>query len=145
MPLKPVRDLVYILPLKTPEKKGSLFTSPSHEARPTQGIIKYRGPATIDIKVGDHVFFSGYDGKTMVIEGEGELLVMEEEYILAIDGGREEKDWLFTLNDMKRAIEKAGAIAASLAENSEEQEIVKKVVDRMISQLDGDFCERLFF
>lgn len=147
MPLKPLFDRLYILPLKPSEKRGSFYTSPTHEARPTQGIVKYRGPKTSgEIKVGDHVFFSGYDGTVMVVEGEGELLVMDEEYIQAIDGGKEEGDWLFTIEDVKtKVIDKAVILTATFAETQEEKEMVVKLGEKMKEQLDGDFCERLYF
>ena len=142
MPLKPLFDRLYIIPIKAPDKKGLIHTD-QHDPRPTQGIVKYRGPGTTgEIKVGDTVFFSGYDGSVMVVEGEGELLVMDEEYIQAIN--LEGDNWLFTIEDVKRIIEKAANMVAVMSEEGE-KEIVIRLAERMKEQLDGDFCERLFF
>lgn len=47
-----------------------------------QGVVKYIGPKVKDIKIGDYVFFSGYTGSLVHIEGEGRLIIMPESFII---------------------------------------------------------------
>jgi len=49
-----------------------------------QGIVKYIGPLVKDVKIGDYVFFGGYSGTLMKIEGEGKLIVLREDFIECI-------------------------------------------------------------
>lgn len=43
-----------------------------------QGIVKYIGPKVKDLKIGDYVLFSGFDGTAIRLEGEGDLILMHE-------------------------------------------------------------------
>ena len=47
-----------------------------------QGIVKYIGPKVKTVKPGDYVFFSGYTGTLVSIEGEGDLIIMKEAFIM---------------------------------------------------------------
>lgn len=53
------------------------------QTRINQGFVKYRGPNVIDLKIGDYVLFSGYTGTLTHIEGEGKLIVMPEDFVVA--------------------------------------------------------------
>lgn len=49
-----------------------------------QGIVKYLGADVVECKIGDYVFFSGYTGTLMHIEGEGLLIILPEDFIECI-------------------------------------------------------------
>lgn len=82
--LKPLRDLVYIIPIGDREKIGSLYVPEQAKQRVDQGIIKYRGPDVEELQVGDHVIFSGYSGDELITETDGLLYLMRESDILAV-------------------------------------------------------------
>lgn len=46
-----------------------------------QGVVKYIGSEVKEVKIGDYVFFSGYSGTLMDIEGEGRLILLPEKFI----------------------------------------------------------------
>lgn len=46
-----------------------------------QGVVKYIGPDVKDVQIGDYVFFSGYTGTLIQIEGEGRLIIFPESFI----------------------------------------------------------------
>ena len=84
MPLKPLRDDLAIIPIEDPDMVGSLYVPEEAKQRTDQGIVKYKGPDVETIQVGDHVFFSGYSGRKISVEGEGILIFVEERFIEAI-------------------------------------------------------------
>lgn len=86
MSLRLLSDAVAIIPLEDPvyRSESGLWLAEQTRQRVDQGIVKYRGPATVDLRVGDHVFFSAYNGTKMTIEGEGILIVMSESDVDAI-------------------------------------------------------------
>lgn len=76
-----LRDLVYIIPIDDPDiSVGGIHIPASAKERVDQGIVKYIGPKVVDLKIGDYIFFSGYNGTTNIIEGE-RLIVMSEKAI----------------------------------------------------------------
>lgn len=123
-----LRDRVAVIPLKDPPKTGSLWTPDQAKWRPDQGIVKYRGHDVTEVKIGDHVIFSGYTGTKLVIDGEGELVIMQEEdievvlvddphkfytaeQILAAGGTQElldnlDQNWMKSLESKKRYLDK---------------------------------------
>lgn len=145
MPLEPVRDLVYVIPLRN-EKIGSIHRPDTHIPRVNQGIVKYIGPACVGRLVkGDHVYFSGYDGDEMVMEGEGTLIVLHEEDIMAVDQGDEPDDWTFTLKDVEAIIDKATVRVLERVEEREYQNTVRIVSQRIKEELDAQFFKELYF
>ena len=80
--LIPLRDLVYIIPLEDREKVGSIYVPDQAKQRVDQGIVKYRGPDVKELRVGDHVIFSGYSGDELITETDGLLYLMREDDIL---------------------------------------------------------------
>ena len=107
MSLRLLSNKIAVIPLSDPDRTPSgLWVPDQAKQRIDQGIVKYRGPDCVDIVCGDHVFFSGYDGTKISIEGEGVLLIMRETYIRAVllDG---EAVQLFPLQEVERIIELA--------------------------------------
>lgn len=60
---------------------GGLWIPDQAKRRTKQGIVKYVGPDVTLVKVGDHVVFSGYTGTTVLLEGEGAIIIMPETFI----------------------------------------------------------------
>jgi co-chaperonin GroES (HSP10) len=46
-----------------------------------QGVVKYIGSQVKSIEIGDYVFFSGYTGTLVHVEGEGRLIILPEDFI----------------------------------------------------------------
>ena len=149
MPLKPVRDLLYVIPIHREDKIGSIIVPDIHEPLTNQGIVKYRGPKTSgEIKVGDHVLFTGYDGDEMVLEGEGLLVVVPEPFISAIllEG---EDNYVLSFSQIRRAIDVAisqVALREGPDKYSKHQKDVIHTIGRMLKDhMDSRFFEELFF
>lgn len=70
-------------PLFDPTRYGSLYLPDSSGDRADQGIIKYVGPDVETARIGDHVLFSGYTGTLLDLEGEGLIIILPEEFIVA--------------------------------------------------------------
>lgn len=105
--ITPLRDNLYILPMKDKEMIGSLYVPDMAQQRVDQGIVMYRGPLTTgEVVVGDHVLFSGYDGTQIVVEGIGLLYVVEEMYIQLVFND-EEVRYLFTKAQVMEMVKKA--------------------------------------
>lgn len=84
--IKLLGDAVALIPLEDPlhREKSGLWLAQQTRRRVDQGIVKYRGPATVDIRVGNHVFFEPYCGTKITVEGEGMLIILGESDIDAI-------------------------------------------------------------
>lgn len=87
MPINPLRNKIYIIPLKDPGRTHTgLIIHEKWEQKVDQGIVKYVGEGAnkqTGVKIGDHVFFSGYSGMHVAIQGENPLIVVEEDAIWA--------------------------------------------------------------
>lgn len=93
MKLKPLNDRVLVKRLEVEEKTaGGIYIPDSAKEKPLKGEIVAAGPGKIDddgkrvamtVKVGDTVLFAKYAGSEIVLDGE-ENLVMREDDILAI-------------------------------------------------------------
>jgi co-chaperonin GroES (HSP10) len=105
--IKPLRDRIYVIPLKDPIKRGSLIMHEKVQQRVDQGIVKYRGEDVKEIKVGMHVLFAGYSGYRIAVEGEGELFVLKESDVMAIWAHNSEAQTLFTQQDILNWIDEA--------------------------------------
>lgn len=84
--IKLLGSKIAVIPIEDPikTKSGLLYKAEMYKQRVDQGIVKYVGPEVKDLKRGDHVLFSGYDGDWITIEDEGVLVVMHEETVDAI-------------------------------------------------------------
>lgn len=76
---------VAVRPLADPDRTSSgLYIPEVAKERSDQGVVKYVGPDVTNVQIGDHVFFSGYDGTQVAIEGEGVLIFLEEKSIQCV-------------------------------------------------------------
>lgn len=71
-----------------PVSPGGIIIPEMAMDRCDQGIVKYIGPDVTEVKVGDYVLFSAYDGATLRMPGnEGILIILVEESITcAVEG-----------------------------------------------------------
>jgi len=70
-------------PLFDPGHYGMIIIPEQAKERCDQGIIKYVGPEVEDTHVGDHVLFSVYMGTLLDLEGEGLMIILPEDFIVA--------------------------------------------------------------
>lgn len=84
--IKLLGDAVALIPLEDPIylERSNLYLAQQVRQRVDQGIVKYRGPATIDLRIGDHVFFQAYCGTKITVDGEGVLIILGESDVDAI-------------------------------------------------------------
>lgn len=75
---------VAVTPLFDTLKVGLIHIPEQARERCDQGIAKYVGTECKLVKPGDHVVFSGYTGTLISLEGEGLLICLPEEFIVAI-------------------------------------------------------------
>ena len=114
MAVVPKSNLIYVIPLEDDKTtKSGLFLAETTQQRCDQGIVKYIGSNVKDIKIGDHVLFGGYVGSRMAFEGEGVLIIMAPDDVLAIVND-DPPIYLFTSIQVLRFIEQACSIAAAL-------------------------------
>lgn len=108
MTLIPLRNDVVIIPIADPDvsEGGKIITPEEAKQRVDQGIVKYRGPDCIDVRVGDYVLFSGWSGRKITVDDEGVLYVMEETFIECIVNDEDPADHLITIEDAKRIFRK---------------------------------------
>ena len=97
-------DRIAVIPIEDPTKIGHIIIPDTVKRRVDQGIIKYRGDNVKELKVGDHVCFSGYTGTKISVKGEGTLFIMKEEDVVALIGEGEE---LFTRNQVEHFFDSA--------------------------------------
>ena len=83
--LRQLRNNVAVVPIHDPDKsRGGIWIPDQAKERVDQGIVKYIGKGVKDVKIGDWVLFSGYDGQLLHIEDEGELIILPEDRISSI-------------------------------------------------------------
>lgn len=75
---------VAVIPIRDPDKIGHIYVPEIAKERVDQGLVKYVGPDVTSVKPGEYVIFSGYTGQLISIEGEGQLIIMPEEFITAV-------------------------------------------------------------
>ena len=139
--LKVLDDRVAVLPMKDPGHKG-LIVIPDNvreDRRTDQGIVYARGPKTEDLKVGDHVLFSGYTGTKVTVDEVGVLYVMKESDVIARVED-EEPDAIMTRSMVRRLLETAVTHAARLGK----VEDVDTVLECFEGELDGYESSRGF-
>lgn len=80
-------NIVAIIPLFDSDfwnKDSKIIRPASTKERCDQGIVKYKGrDVPSEIKVGDHVFFSGYSGSLFELEDEGKLILIPVDFVVA--------------------------------------------------------------
>lgn len=92
--LKPLEDKVIVKPIVEQEKTTSsgLILAALDKERPTEGIVMAVGPGTVfangdklelDVKVGDKVIYSKYQGTEVKVDGE-DLLILAYRDIFAV-------------------------------------------------------------
>jgi co-chaperonin GroES (HSP10)/predicted RNA-binding Zn-ribbon protein involved in translation (DUF1610 family) len=81
--IKVPKNTVAIDPIGEGDKVGSLYKPDQAKGRVKQGIVKYIGSEVNSVAIGDYVFFSGYAGIVFRLEGEGTLLFLPEDNIIA--------------------------------------------------------------
>lgn len=151
MPITPVRNLLYIIPLDRPEKVGSIHLPDSHEPRTNQGIVKYRGPDTdperSGVHVGDHVYFSGYAGEEMVFEDEGRLILLQEHLVFAVDRGDPDPDnMIFSVANFKIKLDRAAEnLIRRYNRNERAQAYINELKERMMEELDNVLAQEMHF
>jgi len=75
---------VAVVPLYDPDKTaGGIWIPDMAKERVDQGIVKYVGADVSLVDIGDHILFSGYTGSLVNLDGEGTLIIMEEDFITA--------------------------------------------------------------
>ncbi len=89
MKIKPLRDQVLLEPMKEEIKKGGIILPDTvHKERPEQGKVIATGELVKSIKKNDKVLFAKYGidkgNVTSIKSGENEVLLVNEESILAI-------------------------------------------------------------
>ena len=85
MSLKLLKTKVAIIPIADPDvSPGGIIIPESAKQKIDQGVVKYRGAEVSEVKVGDHVIFSGYAGTKISIADEGFFYIMEERDVVAI-------------------------------------------------------------
>lgn len=116
MSLLLLSDHVAVIPLEDPlyREDSGLWIAEEARQKIDQGIVKYRGPATMDIRVGDHVFFSGYNGTKITVDGEGVFIILSEEDVDAVWDEPPQK--MFPIKLVDRLLEEARGDALSRAE-----------------------------
>ena len=145
MPITPIRDLLYIIPIDREDKIGLIHVPDQVNQRRNQGIVKYRGPKTTgDIRVGDHVLFSGWDGDEIVYEGEGLLIVMPEIFVVAklYEG---EDNYVLTASQIRTSIDVAVQELCIKSGEATFQSTARLVGERIKSLMDSRFFEEMFF
>lgn len=82
---------VAIIPIRDPDKIGSLWVPDQAKERTDQGIVKYIGPKCKYVKIGDYVAFSGYSGTLFNIQDPErpqeiveDVIIIDEEFIVAV-------------------------------------------------------------
>jgi co-chaperonin GroES (HSP10) len=85
------KNKVAIIPIRDPDKIGSLWVPDQAKERTDQGIVKYMGPECKYVKLGDYVAFSGYSGTLFNIQDPErpqeiveDVIIIDEEFIVAV-------------------------------------------------------------
>lgn len=83
--LRVKKNDVAVAPIFDPPKtRGGLFIPEIAKERSDQGIVKYIGKDVDDVYYGDHVMFAAYDGTLTNLTGEGLLIILPADKIVAV-------------------------------------------------------------
>ena len=84
--LKIPKGKVGVTPIGDSDTAGNLgliIRPDQAKGRIKQGIVKYVGAEVKSVEIGDYVFFSGYAGILFKLEGEGSLIFLSEDNLIA--------------------------------------------------------------
>jgi chaperonin GroES len=95
--IKPLEDKVVVKPIIETEKTSSagLIIAALEKERPTEAIVVAVGPGTvfgngdkmtIDLKVGDKVVYSKYQGTEITVDGEDLLILAYRDIFAVLEG-----------------------------------------------------------
>ena len=88
MNVTPMRDCLFVLPDKNPEKiKGIILPGYSQKKYAPHGVIVAIGPKVQNFEIGTKVLFGEFSGAKHIMEYQGEdtdIYIMTEDDILAI-------------------------------------------------------------
>ena len=80
-----IKDKVAVSPKHFPEMSpGGIIIPEQARPRINQGLVKYIGPDCKYVKVGDYVTFSAYTGTLFDLEGEGLIIILDEDTVTAV-------------------------------------------------------------
>lgn len=148
MPLKMLDDKVAIAPLPDPdETSGGIIIPEIAKQRIDQGIVIYKGPKVRDLKIGQHVFFSGYAGSKISIENEGVFFIMREQAVGAVlDESAPERGWAFTSADLEHELKNTFEVLTSSNQDDTIIQLIADTLDTLQTRLrDRFFSEGLMF
>src|SRR5437879_1129543 len=75
-----VGNKVACAPIREPESLGRIYIPDTARSRVKQGVVKYLGSKCKHLKIGDHVLFGAYTGTLILLEDEGSLIIIPEQY-----------------------------------------------------------------
>lgn len=85
MSLKLLKTKIAVIPIADPDvSPGGIIIPESAKQKIDQGVVKYRGSEVTEVRVGDHVIFSGYAGTKVSVADEGFFYIMDEQDVHAI-------------------------------------------------------------
>lgn len=74
---------IAIVPLGDPGvSSGGIIIPDEAKERSDQGFIKYLGEDCDEFEIGDYVMFSGYSGTNISLEGEGDFIIIQKDFII---------------------------------------------------------------
>ena len=87
MNIKPLADIVLVLPAQAEEKVGGIIIPDTAKEKPQHGTIVAAGNGTKDeemiLKEGDEVLYGKYSGTELEVEGT-KYLIMRQSDVLAV-------------------------------------------------------------
>lgn len=82
--IKLVENKVAVVPIFDPDTSpGGIIIPDIAKERCDQGVVKYIGPDCKWCKPGMYVIYSGYTGSLISIQGEGKLIILPEDFVIA--------------------------------------------------------------
>jgi co-chaperonin GroES (HSP10) len=84
MELRLTHDRIAVIPITDPDRYGKIIAPEEAKQRPDQGVVIYKGDSVSEVKVGDHVIFSGYAGNKVTLAEHGVYIMLKEKDIEAV-------------------------------------------------------------
>lgn len=81
--IKITENKIAVVPLENPDMIGHIVIPDIAKERLNQGLVKYMGPKCKHTFIGQYVLFSGYTGTLTHVEGEGKLIILPEDWVIA--------------------------------------------------------------
>ena len=127
-------DRIAVIPLADPDRIGSIWVPPRAKQRVDQGIIKYVGSGVEELELGMHVFFGGYVGSKVSIEGEV-LIICREDDVLAIFD--EDPVPMFTIPQIRNVLESSKS--DTLMRSTGHEDVIALFEEIFTARIDGYF------